>query len=356
MRNYAALTPDRKTLVRRIAALTGLVPVYTRVPRCAYVIGPYAIEKNNTMNVGDGADIGVIYALIREGLIAGNIPDEETETNSISEEEPATVAPQETEPVANAPQDAEAPAMQQDELEAPTPQEDENQVTLEEEADVPATPEEEAMELPAAHEQDAREETADTDHTVLRTISFPLAQHTPQSLSNLINMIYTRGWLLGKATGGSFAVSPDLVQELKETLNLTVDGVRAATQVEGALEGLAIDSDRVTFTGFPATDDPDVVNAWTCFAAAINRAAIAQKRVQAKLAETENEKFALHVWLTRLGMNGPEQKKMRSILYRNLKGHSAFRTPADEERWKTRQKAKREQRKAEQMTEQTAAV
>lgn len=217
MSNYAALTPDRKTLVRRIAALTGLVPVYTRVPRCAYVIGPYAIEKDNTMNAGDGADMGVINALIQEGLIAGNIPDEDPMIpNSPETKETDTSLIQEEEPTAVAPQDAEAPAIQQDEPESPTsqsepeahaPQEDEQQDAPEEEAEVPATPEEETMELPAAQEEEATEETADTDHTVQATISFPLAQHTPQSLSNLINMIYSRGWLLGKATGGSFAAS-----------------------------------------------------------------------------------------------------------------------------------------------------
>ncbi len=45
MNKYAVTSPSRKDLVRRIAALTGLVPVYTRVPRCAYVIGPYSQRK-----------------------------------------------------------------------------------------------------------------------------------------------------------------------------------------------------------------------------------------------------------------------------------------------------------------------
>ena len=39
MNKYAVTAPSRKDLVRRIAALTRLVTVYTRVPRCAYVIG-----------------------------------------------------------------------------------------------------------------------------------------------------------------------------------------------------------------------------------------------------------------------------------------------------------------------------
>ena len=151
-------------------------------------------------------------------------------------------------------------------------------------------------------------------------------------------------------------MSPDLIRELKETIYLTVDGIRTATQVEEAIDGLVIEEDRVSFTGFPATDDPNILNAWMQFAAAINRAAIAAKRIQAKAVETTNEKFAMHVWLTRLGMNGPEQKKARSIVYRNLTGHSAFRTPADEARWKARQQEKRNRQSTEPVAQNTEPV
>ncbi len=189
------------------------------------------------------------------------------------------------------------------------------------------------------------------ESAILPTISFPLSHHTPESLVNLINTLYSKGWLLNKATCGHFAVCPDLVQELRDTVRLTVDGIRTATRIEGAIDGLVIEEDRVSFTGFPATDDSDTLNAWMQFAAAINKAAIASKRIQANAVETTNEKFAMHVWLTRLGMNGPEQKKARSILYRNLTGHSAFRTPADEARWKARQQEKRSQMTEVQNTE-----
>lgn len=54
----------------------------------------------------------------------------------------------------------------------------------------------------------------------------------------------------------------------------------------------------------------------------------------------ENEKYALRIWLTRLGMNGAEYKSTRKILMANLSGHSAFRTEADKERWNERRAAK----------------
>ena len=318
MNKYAVTSPSRKDLVRRIAALTGLVPVYTRVPRCAYVIGSYAVEKDGVMNVEEGADMSVISTLIQEGMIAGDSDQEEPEAQP-AEETMFTAEPE-----------------AQDE---PIEQQEGSEVQ-----DEPDTEQQE----PGAQEAVSLTVEEQEESVILPTISFPLAQHTPESLVNLINTLYSRGKLMNTATGGHFAVSPDLVQELKDTIRLTVDGIRAATHVEGVIDGLVIEEDRVTFTGFPATNDPDILNAWMQFAAAINKAAITSKRIQAKAVETNNEKFAMHVWLTRLGMNGPEQKKARSILYRNLTGHSAFRTPADEARWKARQQEKRNQQRTEQ--------
>ena len=85
MNKYAVTSPSRKDLVRRIAALTGLVPVYTRVPRCAYVIGSYAVEKDGVMNVEEGADMSVISTLIQEGMIAGDSDQEEPEAQPAEE-------------------------------------------------------------------------------------------------------------------------------------------------------------------------------------------------------------------------------------------------------------------------------
>ena len=40
-------------------------------------------------------------------------------------------------------------------------------------------------------------------------------------------------------------------------------------------------------------------------------------------------------------MNGSDYKVERKILMANLSGHAAFRTKADEEKWKARQQAKK---------------
>lgn len=55
-------------------------------------------------------------------------------------------------------------------------------------------------------------------------------------------------------------------------------------------------------------------------------------------------------------MNGPEFKTNRKILMENLTGHSAFRTPAEEAKWKARQAEKREALKAAKAAETTEEV
>ena len=43
--------PDRKQLVTRMKELTGLESRYTFMPRCAYEIGSYTVDKEGTLTV-----------------------------------------------------------------------------------------------------------------------------------------------------------------------------------------------------------------------------------------------------------------------------------------------------------------
>lgn len=45
--------------------------------------------------------------------------------------------------------------------------------------------------------------------------------------------------------------------------------------------------------------------------------------------------------MVRIGLGGKDTKEERAFLLGGLKGHTAFRTPADEEKWKANRKAAR---------------
>ena len=190
-------------------------------------------------------------------------------------------------------------------------------------------------------------EEPETADAVKPGISFPLAAHRPESMINLVCTIYTRGSLLSKATGGKFSASEELVKRLQTMTGLTrMDDVLQTIREMGGLMGLTVADGKVTFDGFPETRDADAIRAWTVLSAAMNKSAIKQIHVRAKKVDETNEKFAFRTWLTRLGMNGSEYKAERNILYRNLSGHTAFRTAKDEEKWKARQAAKKEELRA----------
>ena len=95
----------------------------------------------------------------------------------------------------------------------------------------------------------------------------------------------------------------------------------------GALCGMVIEQDMIVFNGFPTTSDEELMGAWYNLFDAINTTAIKQRHVHPKRVNVLNEKYAFRNWLTSLGMNGPELKKTRWYLYRNLTGNTAFRIP-----------------------------
>ena len=180
------------------------------------------------------------------------------------------------------------------------------------------------------------------------TVSLPLTRHTGASLRNLINLVYTRASLLNKALGTSFRVEQGLTDSLQDdacilTVESLLSAIAAYEDEHGkVLDGITITPEEISFTSLPETTEPERLRAFTELVAMMNKQAIEQKRVQAKAVNEENEKYALRIWLTRLGMNGPEFKTTRKVLMENLTGHTAFRTPADEAKWKARQAEKRE--------------
>ena len=185
------------------------------------------------------------------------------------------------------------------------------------------------------------------------TVSLPMARHTADSLRRLVNLIYSRGPLLSKSTGGQFSVDKDLITALDDAGVITsATDFISMVKEQGGLTGLSFEGDKVSFTGFPLTEDADRNKAFQQIACLMNKHALEQKRIQAKVVNDDNERYAFRIWLLRIGMNGDEFKTSRKILMENLSGHTAFRTKEEEARWKARQKEKREELRAEKAASQ----
>ena len=86
-----------------------------------------------------------------------------------------------------------------------------------------------------------------------------------------------------------------------------------------------VTDDRVIFDWFPFSGESGEGLAYSSFIDLLTKSLKEQKRVNASKAQTENPKFAMRVYLIKLGMVGDEYKQTRKILLRNLEGSSAFR-------------------------------
>lgn len=295
--HYNVTGAERKALVKVIADATGAKAEYRGMPTAAYGIDYFTVTKDGTLEFSDRSDSEEVEAVLEALGAAGfdGVGETADETDEAQE----------------------APAVADTE-----PQEDES-----------------------GNETLTVDETRDA---VELTVTLPMTGHTGMSLRNLINLIYTRAGLLNKALGTAFRVDEGLVKTLQDdacvlTLDRLFETVEAYETRHGkAANGLVIEPDKLTFSTLPETDDPAVLRTFTTLCAMMNKQAITQQRIQAKTADADNEKYAMRIWLLRLGMNGPEYKEERRILMQNLSGHCAFRTEDDRLRWQAKQNEKRD--------------
>lgn len=299
--HYNVTGADRKALVKVIADTAGARAVYKGMPSAAYEIDYYTVTKDGTLEFSDRSDSEEVEAVL-EALAAAGF-------DGVGETEKQTEGTNET------------------------------------------------PETPTAADTEPQE--SEEQEPVQLTVSLPLARHTGMSLRNLINLLYTRAPLVHKALGTAFRVDERLVNVLRDDANvLTMERFfETVTNVENAIgkavDGLIFAADRLTFSTLPETSDTATLRCFATLCAMMNKQAITQQRIQAKEITAENEKYAMRIWLLRLGMNGPEYKEERRILMENLSGHAAFRTEEDKVRWQARQNEKRDALRAAKQMEVT---
>jgi hypothetical protein len=157
-------------------------------------------------------------------------------------------------------------------------------------------------------------------------------------------MLRSKQYLLNRVVGcNNFAVSEGLIESLEtsppETKEAFIGLCKADS--EKAIHGMTIDNEKATFT-FPISENPYKNRAYAEVAAFMVARAKEAKRVSPKEQKPDNEKYYLRTWLIRLGLSGEGGKDSRKVLLAGLKGHTAFRTPVDEEKHKARLLMKKE--------------
>ena len=358
-------TEERKTIAARLGELTGMQPFYTRAPRYAYEVGPYTIDRDGDLFVDEEqADADILTALMNEGLITGgevvgdaNEREPDTEPDGMQEAREIQDGAGESEEIED-PESTESDMTASDSISDEDASEE--SVSQEPQSDGPDTEETDhaAPEDPEDTDGDAAgEEPLDMN----MNFEIPLGAHTGATLRNLVNLIYSRGPLVNQATGGHFEADTGLIEALKDDrcTYTRANFFRSVADYEDrhgkSLYGLTITPETVSFTGFGEAADVDHLRAFGHLAVMMNNQALHQKRIQAKAVDAVNEKYAMRIWLVRIGMDGEEFKQTRKILMENLTGHSAFRTPAEAEKAKAKAQKKRDELRAAKEAARLAA-
>lgn len=152
-------------------------------------------------------------------------------------------------------------------------------------------------------EEPQQEETQDStgqEENDKLVIQLPREQFTDEQLENLQKLIHGKESLLKQALG---------IEELP----------------------IKITEEKILFPWFPLPLETEEIEAYLKLIVAVGEMAKKAKRVTLKDKEVENQKYAFRCFLLRLGLVGPECKKDRKVLLKNLTGSSAFKSGAKKE-------------------------
>ena len=172
--------------------------------------------------------------------------------------------------------------------------------------------------------------------------------HTPRSLWNFVNLVASRNDLFYKAlqipderqryckkmdeymVKKLNDVKPQTFDEIEQVWYARYGGNRNVHYHNSRYHFLNLHSffhgnHTVELRGFNSELHAGKIRAYIVFALAMNHQALTQKRASYHKVQSENEKFAMRVYLVRIGLSGEEFKSCREHLYRHLDGNAAWR-------------------------------
>ena len=181
------------------------------------------------------------------------------------------------------------------------------------------------------------------------------ADHTVQSLKNFINIIASKALQI-KTDRMRWCKKMDqrLIDEIQRKKPRTMQEIKDIWYNESNagyhshydqsryhflnLHSYFEGNHTVELRGFNSTLHAGKVKAYILLALAINNQALKQKKATYRKTQEENEKFAMRIYLNRIGFIGPEYKNYREHLIKHLDGSAAWRFGSDDPRYKKNKK------------------
>jgi hypothetical protein len=174
------------------------------------------------------------------------------------------------------------------------------------------------------------------------------ADHTPRSLRNFVNIIFSRNDLLYDSLQIEeirkrycMELDQDLVEGMNKKKPITFkqieeiwyEGtgiVRNQHYHESRYHFINLHSffhgvGTVELRGFNGTLHAGEIRSYIVLSLAMNHQALTQKSASTKKPQTDNPKFAMRTWLNRIGLIGDDYKNCREHLCKHLEGSAAWR-------------------------------
>ena len=298
----------RKPFVKAVSEILEAKPKYLGMPSAAYEIDVFTITKEGNIELDERTDSELVENLIDR--LAERGYEAEPVEGWEEEEKPAEGEPAGEQPTGEQRAEEqftdeqpieEQPADEQPAEEQPTDEQSADEQPIDEQPiDVQPMKEQPTEEQPT-EEQPAEEQPTDqqptdqqpTDEDITMTISMPRGIMTDAGLENLKRLVWAKGALLRQA----FAVEN--------------------TEIE-------VTDEAISFPWFNELT-PEELKYAAQFISGLCKFANNSKRITSKQRNEGNPKFAMRVWLIRMGFSGAENKGLRKYFLRNLPGDAAFR-------------------------------
>lgn len=291
---------ERKRLAQVLGEILSIEPVYMKAPTFAYVLGNYTIDKDGAISCPESAMPVAVAQIVAKLSDEGFTPEIKEVEPAFADESAENTAPDEipAETPDVAPE-AKLEAQPEDEASEATEGQQTPDVATSEEASTEADqPNEEA---PADEDQsdDNQDEpsesgtSAETDDSKL-TISIPREKLPDDALMRLRAIVSNKEELFKRAL-------------LADALPIEVT------------------EDEVSFPWFTLSGIDGEAEAYAQFITYLCKMAVEQKRVQDKPYDGDNDRFAMRIFMVRMGMKGKQFDLARKLMRKHLTGNSGWR-------------------------------
>lgn len=280
--NFHVTGKERKALVEALSEITFSEAAYAGAPTFAYRVGDYTVDKNGVIFYPPTLAQEAVALVVEKLKERGFTPKGEAQVDLPEEDAPAEI-PAETPDVA-----PEAAASAQPEAEAMEAAEGaKTPDTAEEAGAAPADPDE------STDTQKDTPAVAEAEDNKL-TVSIPRKTITDDALERLKLIVSNKEMLFRRAV------------------------IADALPIE-------VTEEEVAFPWFTLTGVDGEAAAYAQFITALCQMASEQTRILDKPYDGDNDRFAMRIFMVRLGMKGAAFALARKLMMKHLTGNSGWR-------------------------------